>query len=156
MNKRPFFRVIILVLLFLSACAAPGTSADGFLKVSLKDLFANPLIYNGKELCTDGIYLKAFEVSALADSYEIKDNYRSLVGPNIWVEHPAMETFECVEESDRFGKFCMVVVCGKFEYGGQYGHLGGYQYMLSEIKPFSGRLMYFPETRQAVPVVTTP
>jgi hypothetical protein len=110
MNKRPFFRVIILVLLFLSACAAPGTSADGFLKVSLKDLFANPQIYNGKELCTDGIYLKAFEVSALADSYEIKDNYRSLVGPNIWVEHPAMETFECVEESDRFGKFCMVVV----------------------------------------------
>lgn len=153
---RPVLFSLFMIMLFLTGCSTPPAQPSGeFLRVPLPELIANAEKYNNMELCTDGYYMKGFEVSTLADSFTQKEGYRALNPPLIWIEQPPLATYQCMDEPWN-ARICIVVVCGKFMAGGQYGHMGGFQYQFGQIPLFSGRSYTFPEPTEAVQVVTLP
>ena len=118
-------------VLFVGGClgTTPRTTG-GF--VEFNELAARPQRYNGSEICTTGIYASGFETSALgASTYEV-DGAVYLSQPVIWVEGAEIRSKgECVKAGGMpQAEFCQVEVCGLFESGGGFGHLGGYEYQL--------------------------
>ena len=123
----------ILLVLLLTACRLPG---DNTKIVNFSELISNPEEYNGTNICTEGIYLSGFEASSLgAGFYELSGSVY-LTEPAIWVEGTEItELGEC--KTSQGYSFCSAKVCGHFEYGRHYGHLGGYEYQIisSKINP---------------------
>jgi hypothetical protein len=100
--------------------------------VPLEHLFANPERYNGKTICTEGVYVSAFETSALGASTYRQGDSEYLTRPSIWVQGADFEyKTDCFANRQvRPSMFCCVRVRGVFEYGKRSGHLGSYAYRL--------------------------
>lgn len=101
-------------------------------------LVDHPEDYNGKRVCTEGKYVKDFEVNALIGAVLPCIDEPLLLGCEspviyIWLENPDITELEN----------SMARVCGTFEYGEKYGHLGGYDYQISETITPTKRLAYF-------------
>ncbi len=132
MSSRCLVRILVLALgTLILACRAGdrGSSED---LVSLDALLAEQGEFNGQYVCTEGVYLTGFEVSALAASTEEEGGYLRLSGPAIWLEGATVQSRQdCVQtDTQPSYEFCQAVVCGMFEAGGSYGHGGGYSYQL--------------------------
>jgi hypothetical protein len=123
----------LIFILLLLACRSRGNSIT---TISFSELISDPIKYSGKNICTEGIYLSGFEASALgADIYELNGSIY-LTEPAIWIE--GIEVINLTECKTSNGySFCPAKVCGHFEYGQKYGHLGGYEYQIisSKINP---------------------
>lgn len=130
-------------VLLLAACAALPTSplaatappASGQpLIVPFDDLLANATGYAGQQVCTEGIAVEGFEANALGASTRQQGNAVYLTEPAIWIAVAEKEMIgECtspVAGSDI--AFCPTRVCGLFEAAGGYGHMGQYQYQISQ------------------------
>jgi hypothetical protein len=118
---------ILLAAVFLSVLPAGCVNS-----VSFDDLTQNALDYNGMQVCTEGVYLSGFEVSALGKLAEQRNNNTYLTEPAIWIEGINVEKRECFKTETLFPfEFCNAKVCGIFEYGDKYGHLGDYNYQIS-------------------------
>lgn len=123
----------ISIVLLLTACRLPGDSPKD---VNFSELISNPSEYNGTNICTDGFYLSGFEASSLgAGIYELGGSVY-LTEPAIWVEGIEINDLGECQISQGYS-FCQTKVCGHFEYGRQYGHLGGYEYQIisSKVNP---------------------
>lgn len=115
----------ILSTLLISGCLQ-STRAD------ISDLLSNPERYQGREICTEGVYLSGFEASALgASTYQVSGAVY-LTEPVIWIERADIRSKgDCFEtQTTPPSEFCTVTVCGLFECGGEYGHLGAYECQL--------------------------
>ena len=56
------------------------------MKVDISDLLSNPERYQGREICTEGIYVSGFEASAVgASTYQVGGAVY-LTEPAIWIE----------------------------------------------------------------------
>ena len=102
------------------------------IEVDIDDLQSDPRSYQNKEVCTEGIYASGFEVNALAASTYREGDAVYLTQPAIWIEGAQIRsTTDCFMSGTTPPiEFCKVIVCGFFEFGGRYGHLGGYEYQL--------------------------
>ena len=102
------------------------------MKVDIDNLLSSPERYHGRETCTEGIYVSGFEASALgASTYQVGGAVY-LTQPAIWIERADIRSrSNCFEtQTTPPAKFCHAIVCGLFEYGGDYGHGGAYEYQL--------------------------
>ena len=90
--------------------------------------------YNNKHICTEGVYVDGFEASALSVSTYKKGRAVYLTEPTIWIDSTDIikSKNNCfrVDEILPPAEFCMVKICGVFEYDKNYGHLGSYNYQI--------------------------
>jgi hypothetical protein len=126
------FLLSFFLLLSSSACTS---SPSGPQQVEFSDLVTNPERYDGEAICTEGIYLVAFEVNAMGSGIYTQDEYVYLNEPSIWLEGAEIENQgECFQvEREPGANFCPVRACGQFETGGNYGHLGSWEFQLSNL-----------------------
>ena len=125
---------VILLLAFTPAC-----SQDKGREITFQQLFSNPGEYNGKEITVEGFYFDGFEVQVIAESLDYSGYAEGHLVPRgemIWVEagipvevYDRLHRQQMMGPEERYGK---VRVTGRFEYGGEYGHLGGH---ISQITP---------------------
>jgi hypothetical protein len=123
-------RVASIVTAILLALLVNGCLQT--MEVDISDLLSNPERYQGREICTEGVYVSGFEVSALgASTYQVGGAVH-LAEPAIWIESADVRARgDCFEtQTIPPAEFCTVTVCGLFECGGEYGHLGAYECQL--------------------------
>jgi hypothetical protein len=124
-NKTIFLLIGFALALCVDACAPTQD-------LPFDDLVSNPERYHGRRVCTQGLYATGFEVNALGASLRREGDAVYLTEPFIWLEGAKIgSSTDCVD-SRTFpsARFCRATVCGLFESGGHYGHLGGYAYQL--------------------------
>lgn len=109
-------------------CASACTTVKD---VPLDELLSSPDRYDGKWICTEGIQATGFEVNALGAQLRRQGSEVYLAGPLIWLEGAEIvSSTDCFDSATGAARFCEATVCGLFESGGRYGHLGGYEYQL--------------------------
>ena len=86
--------------------------------VSFDELISNATNYNGTNVCVEGDYTVGFETSALSGQ--------------IWVDGKLTTSGLTCEGAGRVQQ-CNgnAVVCGKFDSGGKFGHLGRYGFQIT-------------------------
>jgi hypothetical protein len=137
MNKYLFSAVVILAILS-AAVAGCGGSAQPSL--TFPQLIADADKYNGQTVTFEAFDFSGFEISALAASLGPSSSNPSRIVPEgdlIWIKGGITEDLfnRLYTQSDtpsgypeHFGK---VKVTGKFETGGQYGHMNAYRYQIT-------------------------
>jgi len=127
-------RLVITLLLFMALLSGCGrdTTVDAERFVDFGELVTNPQSYHGRQICTAGVYILGFETSALGASTYQRGSAIYITEPAIWVQGAEIRTTGDCFTSDTAppAEFCQVEVCGLFESGGGFGHLGGYEYQL--------------------------
>jgi hypothetical protein len=115
----------LLLTLLISGCVRS-------MEVDIDDLLSNPRSHQGREICTEGVYAAGFEINALAASTLEDGDAVYLTEPAIWLEGAEIRARnDCFTSGTTPPvEFCKVTVCGSFEYGGNYGHVGAYEYEL--------------------------
>ncbi|MBX7234580.1 MAG: hypothetical protein K1X65_09370 [Caldilineales bacterium] len=138
--KHRMIGYLIPLIILLGACAAPPTqppatptpASPPTADVPFGDLMTAPATYAGQDICTNGVYLSSFEVEALGQDTVERDGALYLTEPAIWLERAQIEAEpNCTEVGTPPAKFCPARVCGRFDYGGQYGHLNGWSYRIA-------------------------
>jgi hypothetical protein len=141
--------IVICVLLIISLI--PGCNQSKAKEVTFEQLFSNPSGYNNKEVTLEGFYFQGFEVDVLCERLEYSGFATGHLVPKgqlIWVSggipkevYDRLNLQQMMGPSERYGK---LRITGKFEYGGQYGHLGGYDAQITpiEVKLLSWLLHY--------------
>ena len=103
----------------------------GVVYSSFHDLIANPDSYANQVICVEGTAVSSFEASAISAGTNKRDGATYLTEPAIWLENVVPESKrECFITGLPPIEFCRVHVCGLFESGGGFGHLGGYEFQL--------------------------
>ncbi len=125
MNRTTLLLVGFVLALSISACAPRQD-------VPFEELVSNPERYHGRRVCTEGIYATGFEANALGASLQRDGEAVYLTQPAIWLEGAEIRSSADCFDSGALptARFCKATVCGLFESGGYYGHLGGYAYQL--------------------------
>jgi hypothetical protein len=132
---------VILLILPLAACSAPA-------EMTITQLMASPSKYNGEVVTVSGYYFHGWETVLLCEGLKYSGLAEGHIGPDgetVWVEGGLpLEVYEKLYvQSDmgpeeRYGK---IRVKGKFETGGQYGHLGAHRSRITpqvvELLPWS-------------------
>jgi hypothetical protein len=143
MNIIRTFTTSICVLLLLLSGAAAGCPRESTAVVAFDQLFDNPSRYHNKEITMEGFYFHGFEISVLSEDLAYSgytEGHIIPVGKMIWVAggiqkeiYDALTQQQMMGPVERYGKVGMT---GKFECGGQYGHLGAYDKQITptEIK----------------------
>lgn len=149
MKLKPPLLLIGLILLALSMTGlTTGCSETRPVKaqeVTFDLLFAHPDQYNGNFITIEGFYFQGFEVNVLSEKLEYSGYAPGHLIPKgrmVWIEggipkevYDGLSQQQMTGPSERYGKLSMM---GKFEYGGKYGHLGGYN---SQIAPTEVKLL---------------
>jgi hypothetical protein len=122
---------LLLVVALQSGCGR-DTTGDAEKFVEFGELVTNAQSYHGRQICTAGVYVLGFETSALGASTYQRGSAIYLTEPSVWVQGAEIRTTGDCFTSDTAppAEFCQAEVCGLFESGGGYGHLGGYNYQL--------------------------
>ena len=135
--------LILLGCLFLLVMVSGCQQKQAVEEVTFEQLFASPQRYDGKDVCLEGFYFHGFELIVLSERLETSGYAPGHLVPRgevVWIEGGIpMEIYDQLHQqammgiAERYGK---LKICGKFEYGGQYGHLGGYnaQITLSQVE----------------------
>ena len=121
----------LLIILLIGGClGTPKRTTGEFVEFS--ELVAHPQRYHGSEICTAGVYALGFETSALGASTHEVDGAVYVSEPTVWIEGAEIRSRgECLKAGGMpQAEFCPVEVCGVFEAGGGFGHVGGYEYQL--------------------------
>ncbi len=125
--------VLIVICLVLATGSLGGCNQSKTEEVNFEQLFTNPARYHNKNITIEGFYFHGFETIVLAESLEYSGFAASHLAPKgrmLWVEggisweaYNALNQQQMMGPVERYGK---VRITGKFEYGGEYGHVGGY------------------------------
>ena len=130
LHPRQWALSALLLAILLAACAPAGHYAA---PVRFESLVTDPARFDGRLVCTQGVYVSGFESSALGASTTQRGGLRYLTEPAIWIERGDFTARgECLREgaaSQQF-EFCHVTVCGRFERCEGCGHGGGYWFQL--------------------------
>ena len=101
-------------------------------EVTFEQLSASPDRYRGKSIVIEGFYFQGWETIVLCEELGpsgFAEGHLVPKGEAIWVEggiprdvFEALHRQEMMGPEERFGK---IRVQGRYEHGGEYGHLGG-------------------------------
>jgi hypothetical protein len=112
-------------------------------EITFEQLSASPARYRGRSIVIEGFYFQGWEVIVLCERLEPSGYAEGHLAPGgmmIWVEggvprdvYEALYTQDMMGPEERFGK---IRVSGRYEQGGEYGHLGGFssQIIPSEVE----------------------
>jgi hypothetical protein len=129
-----FILVLSLLSVVLSGCGGQVEFVD------FSQLISEPDQYKEQTIILDAFYFSGFEISALSESLEPSGSSNGNlvpVGTLIWVagglsqalyDKLYTQTETLSGYAERFGK---MRIAGKFESGGKYGHLNGYNYQIT-------------------------
>jgi len=132
---------LLLIIGFTIGCSEER--ATGVQYATLEQLFTNPDKYNGRQVVVEGFYFHGFETIVLSERLEYSgyaEGHLVTKGKMLWVEggipkgiYDKLNQQQMMGPAERYGK---VKITGKFEYGGQFGHLGAYgsQIVPSEVE----------------------
>jgi hypothetical protein len=133
------YRIILsvgLIGLLFSGCANKDSSSS--VEVSFEQLFSNPSYYNGQHIAIKGFVFLGFEVMVLSEELKYSGYAEGHIIPvarMLWVEggvpriiYDKLYEQNMIGPSERYGK---TLVKGTFQYDGQYGHLGAYEYQIT-------------------------
>ena len=122
----------IIALVYLTGVAFLGCQPSAG-EVTFDELFSNPQRYNGRSLTIEGFYFHGFEVIVVTEELApsgYAEGYLIPKGRMLWVEggipleiYNRLYTQSMMGPTERYGR---VRITGRFSYGGQYGHVGGY------------------------------
>ena len=123
---------ITLLILPLAACSTPA-------EMTVEQLMSNPEKYNGNVVTVSGYYFHGWETVLLCEGLKYSGLAEGHIGPDgerMWIEGGLpLEVYENLYvqydmgPEERYGK---IRVKGKFETGGQYGHVDSHR---SQITP---------------------
>jgi len=133
--------VLVCVSLLLIIVLTIGCSEERATEVqndTLEQLFANPDKYNGKQVVVVGFYFQGWETIVLSEGLELSGYAEGHLVPQgrmIWVSGGISgEVYDKLYQQQNMGpleRFGKVKITGRFEYGGEYGHLGGYDQQIT-------------------------
>jgi hypothetical protein len=125
------FVVLGIILICLLSCRKTENKPEPEL-VQFESLIAAPQKYNGVFICTRGVAVSGFEASGVAAAAHEDEGALQLAEPVIWLESADIRSQTgCFTTSTVPAyEFCHATVCGRFEYGGRYGHLDAYDFQL--------------------------
>ncbi len=142
------FTALTVVCLLLTTGFFTACSQDKAEQVTFDQLFASPGRYNNSKVTIEGFYFQGFEINALSERLEYSGFAAGHLVPKgrmLWVSggipkeiYEKLDQQQMMGPTERYGKLS---ITGKFEYGGQYGHLDGYN---SQIVP--NEVQLFPLT----------
>jgi len=131
------YSVLACMLLLLVASTVGCQGEQKASEIPLEQLFSTPHKYSGKYVITEGFFFGGFEVIVLSENLEYSgyaEGHLIPKGRMLWLEggipkevYDRLYQQQMMGPSERYGK---IRVEGKFEYGGKYGHLGGYNYQI--------------------------
>lgn len=128
-----------LIALLATGCASGDSGKDAH--VTFEQLLSDPSKYNGKEITIEGFVFLGFETVVLSEELKHSGYAEGHLIPGermLWIEggittdiHDELYEQHMMGPSEHYGK---VLVTGKFQYGGQYGHLGAHKYQITPSK----------------------
>jgi hypothetical protein len=130
---------IIAVILTLTVLSLGCSGNRDAIETNLGELFSNPSYYNEKNVTIEGYFFSGWETITLSESMKhpvYAPEHFIPDGRMMWVDggipkdiYDRLNQQQMMGPLERYGK---VRATGKFQYGGKYGHLGGYD---SQIAP---------------------
>jgi len=139
--------IIMLMVLTLAGLAigCSETQTSNAQEVTFEQLFTQPNQYDGRSITIEGFYFQGFEVNVLSEKLEYSGYASGHLIPKgrmIWIDggmpqdiYDKLNRQQMMGPTEHYGK---VRITGTFEYGGKYGHLGGYN---SQIVPKEAQLL---------------
>lgn len=137
--------VHVLLLAIIGTATGCGGAATGVNELTFDWLFANPDKYNSKTIAIEGFGFHGFETIVLSEMLEYSGYAPGHFVPKgrmVWIAggipkevYDRLYRQTMMGPEDRYGK---IRLDGKFEYGGQYGHLGAYS---SQVVPLKVELL---------------
>jgi len=128
-----------LIALLASGCANGGSGKGA--SVTFEQLFSSPGQYNGKEITIEGFVFLGFETMVLSEELKLSGYAEGHLVPGermFWIEggittdiRDGLYEQHMMGPTEHYGK---ALVRGKFQYGGQYGHLGAHKYQITPSK----------------------
>jgi hypothetical protein len=110
---------------------------QNFQGFSFEQWLSDPDQYNSQEITIDGYYFEGFEIIVLSEKLNYSGQAEGLFIPTgrmLWIEGGIpQEIFDSLYQQDVMGpteRYGQIRIKGKFEYGGEYGHLGQYAYQV--------------------------
>jgi hypothetical protein len=102
-------------------------------EVTFEQLLSDPEEYSGKDIVIKGYYFQGWETIVLCEELVYSGNAPGHLIPNgnmLWIENGVpREIYDSAYQQQMMGpleRYAKVRIKGKFEYGGKYGHLGGF------------------------------
>jgi hypothetical protein len=128
---------IALILLLLIPTVACETARPDTAYLTLEQLLSNPGRYNGHQVTVEAFYFSGFEINVLSEGLDYSgfaEGHLVPKGRMVWVEggipkevYDRLYQQQMMGPIERYGK---VKMTGKFQSGGKYGHVGGYDYQI--------------------------
>ncbi|MFC1958787.1 hypothetical protein ACFLV6_02610 [Chloroflexota bacterium] len=107
-------------------------------EVTFEQLFFAPDQYSGKNIVIEGYYYQGWETTVLSEKLVYSGYAPGHLIPDgemLWIEQGVpKEIYDNAYQQQMMGpleRYGKVRVTGKFEYGGKYGHLGGYDQQIT-------------------------
>jgi hypothetical protein len=140
--------VTLACLLGSGVFGCHGVGEEQTRELTFEQLFTDPAQYHGRQITLEGFYFQGFEVIVLSERLEpsgYAEGHLVPKGSMLWVEGGIPpEIYDRLYEQDMMGpeeRYGKMRVTGIFEYGGQYGHVGGYDAQITpsevELLPWS-------------------
>ena len=136
MYRRSIWLAVFLML-SASVLSCSGWGIGGRY-VTFQQLLASPEKYNGQNVTLEGFYFHGWEVSCLSETLGpsgYAEGHLVPKGELVWVEggiprevYDGLNSQQMTGYIEHYGK---VRVSGIFQYGGRYGHVGGYSYQIT-------------------------
>lgn len=127
--------LVVAVMIPITGCAGEQRIIND--EATFEQLVSNPERYNGKRITVEAFYFHGFEIIVICDSLKYSGYAEGHLIPDsklIWVEggiplevYNKLNRQQIIGPDERYGK---VRIQGKFENGGSYGHVGGYQFQI--------------------------
>ena len=143
--NRYIILVSVLLLIIIGIAAGCSGEAIEVPELTFGQLFASPEKYNGKTIAIEGFCFHGFEIIVLSEILEYSGYAPGHLVPKgrmVWIEggipkevRDRLYRQTMMGPEERYGK---VRIEGKFEYGGQFGHLGAYS---AQIVPLEVELL---------------
>jgi hypothetical protein len=136
------------ILVGAGALDCQGLAGEQTCEVTFEQLLTDPTQYHGRQITLEGFYFQGFEVVVLSEGLEpsgYAEGHLIPKGRMLWIEGGIpLEIYNRLQEQEMMGPeehYGKLKVTGGFEYGGQYGHLGGHDAQITpsevELLPWS-------------------
>jgi hypothetical protein len=123
-----------------------SSDSRNFQEFNFDQWFSDPEIYNGQEISIKGYYFSGFEIIVLSEKLSYSGQVEGHLIPSgrmLWIEggiskeiYDNLNQQEMMGPTERYGK---ISIKGTFEYGGQYGQLGQYNYQIIPSEVFNSQ-----------------
>lgn len=135
----PIAILIVVILASLIGGVIYWQQSEQAKFVSFSELTSNSQQYNNEVITTEGFYIGAFETSVLSPTIEFSEGGlpQSRAPNRIWIGELGPDVLEQLYSPQNKGPkviYGKIRITGRFNTGNEFGHLGSYKHLLSDIR----------------------